>query len=159
MTVARVALAVDCPDAGFDAALLEGRVNAVLRAVAFPGDLSLAVVDDGRMRQLNRDYHAVDEPTDVLAFPLSDGGPGFAAEVIVSWDTARREAASRGVEPEAELMLYVVHGILHLMGEDDHDPQDAQRMHQRTLAILGDLGLCNTIEVPDPGEGAERVNG
>jgi probable rRNA maturation factor len=111
-------------------------------------------VDDREMRTVNRTFHGVDEPTDVLAFPLDRGGPrpargrGFAGEVVVSLDTARREAAWRGVAPSAELLLYVVHGVLHLLGEDDHAPAAARRMHLRTLAILSALGEANTIEIP-----------
>lgn len=133
----------------------------VLRALAlagFRGAMSLAVVSDAEMRRVNRDFHATDSATDVLAFPLvpgaqaagaGSGAPGgFDAEVIVSVDTARREARARGVTPAAELMLYVVHGTLHLLGHDDHDPAKAAVMHRRTLAILAKIGHPNTIEIP-----------
>jgi probable rRNA maturation factor len=115
-------------------------------AAGFEGRLSLAVVDDAAMRRVNRDYHDVDEPTDVLAFALGGAGQeGFDAEVVVSVDTARREAKAHGVEPAAELMLYVVHGVLHLMGYDDHKLADARKMHARALSILEGLGHRNTI--------------
>ena len=133
----RVAIALLVPEADLPETVerLSGQIGRLLDAVGFEGALSLAVVDDVRMRELNRDYHATDAATDVLAFPM-EPEPGaddaFAAEVIVSLDTARREAAERGVETAAELMLYVTHGVLHLMGEDDHDPEDAERMHART---------------------------
>lgn len=127
------------------------------RAVArtgFPGRLSVAVVDDAAMRVLNRDFHGCDEPTDVLAFAL-DRPPGvpaaaaFDGEVVVSVDTARLEAAERGVDLLSELVLYVVHGTLHLSGEDDHDPASYRRMHARALSILAALGLSNTIDPPE----------
>ena len=112
----------------------------------FAGRLSLAVVSDATMRRVNREFHECDEPTDVLAFPLGAGGrDGFDAEVIVSLDTARREAAAHEVEPASELLLYVVHGVLHLMGHDDHALADARRMHARALSILEALGHRNTI--------------
>lgn len=112
----------------------------------FTGRLSLAVVSDATMRRVNREFHSCDEPTDVLAFALGAGGTdGFDAEVIVSLDTARREAAAHRVEPAAELMLYVVHGVLHLMGYDDHALADARRMHARAVAILDGIGHRNTI--------------
>ena len=112
----------------------------------FDGALSLAVVSDATMRRVNREFHDCDEPTDVLAFALGAGGEdGFQGEVIVSLDTARREAAEHGVEPAAELMLYVVHGVLHLLGYDDHALADARRMHARALSILEGLGHRNTI--------------
>jgi probable rRNA maturation factor len=115
-------------------------------ACGFAGRLSLAVVSDATMRRVNREFHDCDEPTDVLAFALGAGGrDGFDAEVIVSLDTARREAEAHGVEPAAELLLYVVHGVLHLMGHDDHALADARRMHARALSILAALGHRNTI--------------
>jgi probable rRNA maturation factor len=113
----------------------------------FSGRMSLAIVSDATMRRVNREFHACDEPTDVLAFPLAPtpGDEGFDAEVIVSLDTARREAAAHGVDPAAELMLYVVHGVLHLLDYDDHSLADARRMHARALSILEGLGHRNTI--------------
>lgn len=119
-----------------------------------PGRISVVVVDDETMRVLNRDFHGCDEPTDVLAFAL-DRPPGpagedaFDAEVIVSLDTARLEAAERGVDPVSELLLYAVHGALHLAGEDDHDPASYRRMHTRALSILAALGRSNTIDPPE----------
>ena len=141
--------------------LPEDELTALLgRAIAtcgLAGAVSLALVSDATMRSVNRDYHDCDAATDVLAFPLADpdadfpalpgGAPVFCAEIVVSFDTAEREAAARGVETLAEVLLYVVHGTLHLLGYDDHEPEDARRMHERTLAILGELGYQNTIEV------------
>lgn len=119
---------------------------AAVAAAGLDGRVSVAVVTDATMRRVNRDFHDCDEPTDVLAFPLSaPADDGFVAEIVVSLDTARREAKSHGVEPSAELMLYVVHGALHLTGWDDHALADARRMHARALAILAGLGHRNTI--------------
>ena len=153
----RVAIAVEVEQGDLPLSVkdLESSVTRVLDDVAFEGSLSVAVVTDDGMRVLNRDYHQCDEPTDVLAFPLDGGENSFAAEVIVSLDTARREAERRGVEPASELLLYLVHGILHLVGEDDHDPEDAQRMHARTVRILESLGHANTIEVSTGKPGTE----
>jgi probable rRNA maturation factor len=126
-------------------------------AAGFEGRLSLAVVSDETMRRVNRDFHACDEPTDVLAFPLAaTSEDSFDAEVIVSLDTARREAAAHGVEPAAELMLYVVHGVLHLSGYDDHALADARRMHARALSILEGLGHRNTIRPRSKPKGRRR---
>ena len=121
-------------------------VRGAVAATGFAGPLSVAVVSDATMRRVNREFHDCDEPTDVLAFALGAGGDdGFRAEVVVSLDTARREAAAHGVDPAAELLLYVVHGVLHLSGYDDHSLADARRMHARALSILDRLGHRNTI--------------
>ncbi len=129
---------------------LAAQIDQVLVAAGYPGNLSLAVVDDAAMRRVNREYHATDTATDVLAFPLRDPPqpelPGFDAEIVVSADTARREADALGVDAASELVLYVVHGVLHLLGYDDHEPDEARRMHARTLEILGELGYENRID-------------
>lgn len=132
------------------AAPLRAEIARAVALTGFPGRLSVAVVDDPAMRVLNRTFHGADEPTDVLAFPLGGGpagaGDAFDAEVVVSLDTARLEASERGVDLVSELLLYVVHGTLHLMGEDDHDPVSYRRMHARALSILAALGRSNTID-------------
>ena len=166
MTAPRVELALSVHPAALPLAedLLLGQAAQVLDRAGLPGRLSLVVVDDATMRRVNRDFHACDEPTDVLAFPLDDPecrtpDPGsFAYEVVVSLDTARREAEARGVDVAAELMLYVTHGLLHLAGEDDHDPDAAVRMHARTLEILADLGHANSIEATDSAPDPDRAS-
>ena len=128
---------------------LEALFSRALVVCGFEGDVSLAIVDDEAMRVVNRAYHECDATTDVLAFPLGDlPVPGaFAAEIVVSFDTAERECGARGVTVVSELLLYFVHGTLHLLGYDDHEPDDARRMHTRTLEVLAELGYQNTIEV------------
>jgi len=155
--VPEVAVRIEVKDPPIPEDRLRRDAVRALHLAGFVGSLSLAVVDDRAMRRVNRVFHAADRATDVLAFPLG-GGPGgaFDAEVVVSADTARREAAKRGVTPAAELMLYVVHGVLHLLGEDDHDPDDARRMHERSLSILAALGHANTIGAPRARRGPPR---
>lgn len=140
---------------------LEHDVLELLRAAPFPGSLSLAVVDDATMRRINRDHHATDAATDVLAFPLRSldadepARPGeFDAEVVVSLDTALREAEARGLDAGAELLLYVTHGVLHLLGYDDHDEDEARRMHERTLDLLDALGWRSRIDGIDHDSGS-----
>jgi probable rRNA maturation factor len=145
---AAIEISIEMPSREFPLSLAKFRRDAAkaVAACGFGGRLSLAVVSDATMRRVNREFHDCDEPTDVLAFALGAGGrDGFDAEVIVSLDTARREAAAHGVEPASELLLYVVHGVLHLMGHDDHALADARRMHARALSILDGLGHRNTI--------------
>jgi probable rRNA maturation factor len=130
---------------------------AAVAAAGLTGRVSVAVVSDATMRRVNRQFHDCDEPTDVLAFALAEGGgDGFDAEIVVSLDTARREARAHEVDPAAELMLYVVHGALHLTGHDDHALEDARRMHARALAILAGLGHHNTIRPRAKAESRSR---
>ena len=132
-----------------DGRRLAREVGAVLRRVGFPGDLSLSLVDDAEMGRLHGSFSGDPAPTDVLAFPLAgprgDGARFPAAEVVVSVETAVREARARRLRPRTEVLLYAVHGILHLRGEDDHDPVRARRMDRRTLALLRALGYRHRI--------------
>ncbi len=102
--------------------------------------ISLAVVDDAEIARLSARYLGRPAPTDVLAFPYDDAcDPGRdeeIGEVIVSAETAVREARSRRRSPEAELELYVVHGLLHLLGYDDSTPAEARAMRRREIELL-----------------------
>ncbi len=99
------------------------------------------------MRRVNRDFHSADVTTDVLAFALDDGGSkrhggGLEGEIIVCAPFARREARARAIPWSAELVLYVVHGALHLMGEDDRTVRAARRMRRLERGVLGRLGFA-----------------
>ena len=99
----------------------------------------MAVVDDGVITDLHARYRGIREPTDVLAFDLSDA-PGDGAvdgEIVVSEDTARREATRRGLPFEEELARYVIHGALHLLGHSDDTPAGAEAMHRIEDELLG----------------------
>lgn len=119
-------------------ALAEHVLRAERRADA---TLSVTIVSDRKIAALHRDYLGVPGPTDVISFPLEDeldlgGASGVLGEVVVSADTAAREAKARGLPFERELLLYVAHGTLHLLGYDDHAPRDRARMHRRQEALL-----------------------
>ena len=77
--------------------------------------ISLAVVDDETIRRLHERYLGIDEPTDVLSFPLSSSGEALEGEIVASAETAARRAVEFGWRAEDELLLYVVHGALHLV--------------------------------------------
>jgi len=117
---------------------LHGIAQAALAAVGRArAEVHVTLVDDAAIRRLNARYRGTRKRTDVLAFDL--GGPGptpLLGEVIVSVDTAARQAAAVGVPLALELDLLVVHGILHLAGWDDARPREARRMHERARAIL-----------------------
>jgi probable rRNA maturation factor len=102
------------------------------------GDVDLLVVDDPAIKQLNRIHRGVDRPTDVLAFPLeAPGTPSpLVGQIVISAETARRQARRLGVPLAIELDLLVTHGVLHLVGYDDRDPVEARLMHERERRIL-----------------------
>lgn len=103
-------------------------------------ELSFLVVDDGRMQEINRDQLGHDYPTDVISFPLAEE-PVLMGDVVVSAETARREAVARGHPAYHELVLYAVHGVMHLLGYDDHSPADRRRMRRAERTALEALGL------------------
>jgi len=122
-----------------------------LRALAQPAGTELAIVlttDDG-IRELNRGFRGVDEPTDVLSFSAAEGPefvtpaglPPYLGDVILSYPTAVRQAAARGGTLRSELALLVVHGCLHLGGYDHATPEELHAMWERQDAILADLGF------------------
>jgi len=116
-------------------------VARALAAVGRPGGtVEVSVVDDAEIRRLNARYRGVGRRTDVLAFPLeAPDAPGqLVGQIVVSADTARRQARSLHVPLALELDLLVTHGTLHLVGYDDRDPVEADLMHRRERDILSD---------------------
>ena len=100
-------------------------------------DVDIAVVDSAKMAELNRRYLRCAGATDVLSFDLSEAPKaGLSVQLIVCGDLAATEAAARGLKPSRELMLYVVHGLLHMMGYDDQAVRGAVRMEARQEELL-----------------------
>jgi probable rRNA maturation factor len=100
-------------------------------------DVQLTLVDDREIRRLNERYLGARRPTDVLAFNLDAPGPSpRLGEVIISTQTAARQAAQLRVPVALEMELLLVHGLLHLAGYDDHLPRTARLMHERERQIL-----------------------
>ena len=105
------------------------------------GELSIALVDDAVIQDLNRRYLDHDGPTDVLSFLLERDGQRLEGEVVVSAETAARSAQGFGWSADDELLLYVIHGVLHLVGFDDQDPQSLAEMRDREAYYLRQFGL------------------
>ena len=121
-----------------------GPLKAVLQRILADhgarGTLSIALVSDRVIAGIHEKFLGIAGPTDVLSFPLagshartSSGGSPMAhddvlGEVVVSVESARREAMEREIEPGDEAALYAIHGTLHLVGFDDHDPRRRRAM-------------------------------
>ncbi len=105
-----------------------------------PVRLSFALVDDGEMAVLHGRFLGLEGPTDVLAFPLEDE-PLLVGDVVIDVDEARRQARARGLPAYDEVLLYAVHGVLHLLGHDDHDAPERRRMRRAERALLQRLGV------------------
>jgi probable rRNA maturation factor len=102
------------------------------------GDVDVLVVDDPAIKRLNRLHRGVGRRTDVLAYPLeTPGTPSrLVGQIVISAETARRQARRLDVPLATELDLLVTHGVLHLVGYDDRDPVEARLMHEREREIL-----------------------
>lgn len=98
--------------------------------------ISLAFVDDPTIARLNEQFLDHHGPTDVLSFVLDSGEGRLEGEVVVSAETAMREAPRFGWTPHDELLLYVVHGTLHLVGYDDQTAGPRVRMRAREREVL-----------------------
>ena len=111
----------------------------ILRGEKKSGDVSFVFVDNAEIHRLNRQYLNHDWATDVISFMLRDDtNPGDATlgEVVVSAQKAAQEARSRGIALRTELLLYAVHGLLHLCGCDDGEPADIARMRAREIHYI-----------------------
>ena len=91
-------------------------------------NLSIAFVTNAAIRKINRRFLKHDFATDVISFPLDSD---LLGELVISAEYAVSEAAKRKIPVEEELLRYVAHGILHLLGYDDHRPADKARMWAR----------------------------
>ncbi len=125
-------------------------VRQALKAegVPSPYEVGLVFTDAERVKQLNRDYRGVDEPTDVLAFymlPQKESDCSFAlppdeiirlGEVVVSYPQAVAQAKKQGHSTERELELLVIHGILHLLGYNHEEPAQEKKMRAREKQLL-----------------------
>lgn len=102
-----------------------------------PESFSAVLVSDRRMREFNRRYRRKSGATDVLSFPLEENG--YLGDVVISVETAQRQARKLGHGLQTELQLLLLHGVLHLMGYD-HEADNGQ-MNRRERALRRRLGL------------------
>jgi probable rRNA maturation factor len=107
----------------------------------------VVVVDDATMAVLNQAYRGVSGPTDVLAFPMTEGrfsrlSPDLLGDVVISAETAERQAREACRDLKDELAHLLVHGILHLVGYDHGTTQERQRMWRKQRAILTACGIA-----------------
>lgn len=113
-------------------------------------EVNLNVVDDLEIRTLNNEYRGKDKPTNVLSFPAydpSDIYPGDMpiplGDIIISYETIAREAMEQDKNPDQHFTHMVIHGLLHLVGYDHENEQDAEKMESLEISILEDFGIKN----------------
>lgn len=104
---------------------------------------SIAIVDDPTMQQLNHERLGHNWPTDVISFEIDRVHDSVEGEVIASAETAAQVCAAAGWSAEDELLLYVVHGLLHVAGMDDVELEQRQAMRLKERECLLALGVAN----------------
>jgi probable rRNA maturation factor len=117
-----------------------------------PKHVSFALVGDTTMSKLHQQFLAIPGPTDVLTFELDHDAKGrvTSGEVIVCVPEARRQAKLHGTKIEHELLLYCLHGLLHLTGHDDLDDAAHRKMHRAEDRILTAIGVGPVFRPPRP---------
>ena len=128
---------------------IQKKARAILNALDCPdGELSIVIVDDARIADLNQTYLQHTGPTNVISFPMREGdfneiNPQVLGDVVISMDTCAREATEAGITTEARLDQLLIHGILHLMGYDHVNSESEARVMEAKsddlLALLESL--------------------
>ena len=126
----------------------QNKLKKLIRAICdrfnlLSATVSIAIVSDSEIRKLNNQFLNYNSTTDCLSFDLSDNENRKSKivnhksfELVVNAEKAIREANCRGHSSEAELALYITHGLLHNLGFDDSEPRQAQKMHDTEDEIL-----------------------
>ncbi len=136
-------------------ARLKKTANTLLESAALADyELSILLVDDNRMMELNSTYRGINKPTNVLSFPIaeeivddpSSPLPKMLGDIVISLDTAAREASENGSILEDYLSILLVHGFVHLLGYDhERGEEDALRMTDREKELLRKLNEGSTL--------------
>lgn len=146
----RLRLSAEHPRAGPLAPRVRRRALQFLRQLGLSGvELSVLLVGDRAIRELNRVWRGVPRPTDVLSFPAGAKPPGFPGprllgDVVISLETAARVAREEGRSVEEEVSRYLAHGLLHLLGHDHHRKGEALRMARIEARLLGGAGMVGS---------------
>jgi probable rRNA maturation factor len=124
-------------------------VLAAAEKEGLSGDLALVFVDDKEIQTLNKQYRQKDTPTDVLSFSyLEDKEDATIGELIISFETAQRQAEEHSHDLQQEVEVLFVHGLLHILGYDHEAKNDLQEMLQLERKVLGDKsGLIHRSKV------------
>lgn len=104
-------------------------------------DVSIAVVDDSAMSELHIKHSGVEGTTDVLTFDQGSDDKAVRADIAICIDVASRESEERNHSLEEELLLYLVHGILHCCGFDDKDDESHAKIHAEEDRVLEAIGI------------------
>jgi len=134
---------------GVDTRRLKTVARTLLREVE-EGDsaISISLVDDTEIHALNREHRGKDKPTDVLSFPLYEPGEEahphaerLLGDIVISVDTARRQAAEYDAPLQNEIYRLLIHGVLHVLGHDHEEPDERTRMEAEERRLAAAIGM------------------
>ncbi len=131
----------DCPDT------VSAAIEAALAHRGRSGQITVTLVDDEEIHEINRTYRNVDRPTDVISFPSEEGEhiaeipDGFLGDIIISIPRAQAQAEEYGHSFRRELSFLAVHGTLHLLGYDHMTDEEAKEMFGLQEDILKEMGI------------------
>jgi probable rRNA maturation factor len=150
MTTLSYAAVASRPHLRFAAYLKRWLPTAIRQVPKAPAQISIALVGNRKMAALHKKFMRAPGPTDVLTFELDHDARGrvTAGEVIVCVPYAQREAKQRGVDVRHEILLYALHGVLHLSGYDDRTQREHERMHKKEDRILRKIGIGAVFDRP-----------
>ncbi|MDM8536226.1 rRNA maturation RNase YbeY [Desulfobacterales bacterium HSG17] len=127
---------------------MEKAAKAVLNALEYPDvELSLLITDDSEIEIFNRDYLNRQGPTNVISFPMHEGEfagmtPHMLGDVVISMDTAQKEAEKMNIRLEERFNELLIHGILHLFGYDhEKSEEETVRMEDKTFELMKYLNI------------------
>lgn len=133
----------DIRRSGIDGRALKRAAQELLIAAGEKdASLSLWIVGDERMRELNRTHRRKDKPTDVLSFPQGGSPEALLGDVVISEDTAKRQAAEYDAPLQREVERLLIHGILHLLGYDHVRPAERKRMRSEERRLAEHIGMA-----------------
>ena len=139
-----VLLRNDHPDINIDCTDLENILGKIMSHLDFHNtEVSILLTGDKDIRLLNKEFRKIDQPTDVLSFPQSQDedppipGEKILGDIAVSLDTAKIQANEHGLVLKEEIILLLIHGILHLLGYDhEASEQEDQKMRSKTRELF-----------------------
>ena len=140
-------------------AVSDADITAVRRAIETVGrlygaedaEVSVTLTDDAHIHELNRIYRAVDRPTDVLSFALTESeepeivgaqGHDVLGDLVISLEHVAAQAEEYGHSPLRELSFLTVHGMLHLLGYDHMEAAERQEMEEEQRHVMEELGIA-----------------
>lgn len=135
----------DVRKSGVNARAIKATMQSLMKAVdESDAAISVTFVDDDAIREINREHRGKDKATDVLSFPLEPepGSPErLLGDIVISVDTAKRQAADYDAPLQREIERLLIHGLLHVLGHDHEEPDERAAMEREERRLADAIGM------------------